>query len=427
MYRTSNKFSRNRRHGFTLIELLIVISILLILLTMTVMTVNFSRDSERVVGSALQIQSFLSGARDRAIQAKEPRGVRFFLDTDNYRAVTSMVYIDPANYWSDGNIQLRRWDADEDGVTDAGPVDIVGDGTADEDPTQVRVVAAPFENGWWELKRRGLLFDGLRMEIPKASNRWYTINTRLIDTTVARPAVQYLILDVAFADPGDTQVNQAQAFDSSGPEDYRIELPASVLPMDPVKLAENTIIDLDCSRLPIAWRPKISATPGGLGNFRYSQFMDVVFSPRGNVVGAAASAGVIHFYVCDEQDSITLKESLLLDPVFLADATVPGGLPAIGNFTANGSDLPTAKILTYNSLPSFLIPTNAIKSSTCSWLAGYADDDPYLVRDRRLVTLFTQTGAVSTHPVNIASDLAPDYDGFEDDPFLFAETGRTGR
>ena len=420
MNRNPQTFQNNPRSGFTLIELLIVVSIMLILMTMTISVVNFSRDSERVVGSALQIQSFLSGARDRAIQAKEPRGVRFFLDTENYRAVSSMVYINPANYWSEGTIQLRRWDeAPEDGTTDAGPVDINGDGTADESPTQVRVVAGA-DPGWWELKRRGLLFDGLRIEIPKDSNRWYTVNTRLIDTTVAKTPVQKLILDVAYSDPGDTQVNRAQAYDSGGPVDYRLELPASVLPMDPVKLAEDTIIDLDASKLPLAWRPGTTFETGGSGNLQYSQFMDVVFSPRGNVIGAASSAGVIHLYVCDKLDSVTLKEAYVSS---LAGAGAPM------KFTANGIDLSLDKVMQFNFLIRSVpfVPTNEIRTTEAAWLPDYPIDAPYLVRDRRIVSLFTQTGGASTHPVNIASDLAPDYDGLENDPFLYAETGRTGR
>ena len=58
------------RNGFTLVELLVVITIMLLLLSMTVYAVNFSRDSDRVGGGARQIQSALAGARDRAIYAK---------------------------------------------------------------------------------------------------------------------------------------------------------------------------------------------------------------------------------------------------------------------------------------------------------------------------------------------------------------------
>ena len=420
----SHLVNPNVRSGFTLIELLVVVTILALLLTMTVMAVNFNRDNERVVSATLQIQSFLAGARDRAIYAKEARGVRFFLDTTNYRAVTAMAYIDPAEYWSDGVIQLRRWDLNDNGTTDSSPADIVGDGTADENPSEVRVVAGS-DPGWWELKRRGLLFDGLRIRIPKGpTGTWYSVNTRLIDTTVAKTEVQKLILEVAYADPGDTQITQAVAFSSGGPVDYELELPPRILPMDPVKLPFDTIIDLDASKVPLSWRPGTTLASGGSGNLQYSQFMDVIFSARGNVIGGAAAEGVIHFYVCDAQDSITLKEAYVQS---LGPASATKML-----FTENGVPLDISKVMTFNAeIRSFpRIPTNEIRTQNAAWLTGHdtsAGEAPYLCRDRRVVTLFTQTGGVSTHPVNVASDADPDFDGIENDPFLFAETGRTGR
>ena len=414
------------RSGFTLIELLVVVTILALLLTMTVMAVNFNRDNERVVSATLQIQSFLSGARDRAIYAKEARGVRFFLDTTNYRAVTAMAYIDPAEYWSDGVIQLRRWDLNDHGTTDSSPADIVGDGTADENPSEVRVVAGS-DPGWWELKRRGLLFDGLRIRIPKGpTGTWYSVNTRLIDTTVAKTEVQKLILEVAYADPGDTQITQAVAFSSGGPVDYELELPPRILPMDPVKLPFDTIIDLDASKVPLSWRPGTTLASGGSGNLQYSQFMDVIFSARGNVIGGAAAEGVIHFYVCDAQDSITLKEA------YVASRTPVPSVTGTMLFTENGIPLDNSRVMRFNAevRGNRFIPTSEIRTQKAAWLTGHdtsAGEAPYLCRDRRVVTLFTQTGGVSTHPVNVASDADPDFDGIENDPFLFAETGRTGR
>lgn len=50
--------------GFTLVELLVVITIIVILLTMTLMTVNFTKEGDRVKGAAKQVQSFLAGARE---------------------------------------------------------------------------------------------------------------------------------------------------------------------------------------------------------------------------------------------------------------------------------------------------------------------------------------------------------------------------
>lgn len=399
------------RAGFTLVELLIVVSIMAILLTMTVMAVNFSRDSERVVSAALQVQSMLSGARDRAIYAKEPRGVRFFVDADNYRAITSMVYIDPAEAWDKGSIQLQRPDLNSDNVADSPNVTIVaGAGTH-----------------WWELKRRGLLFDGLRVRIPKGTaGTWYTISTQLIDITAAPPATQYLVLQVPYADPGDTKVNSVRAFDSGGPEDYELELPPRILPMDPVKLPADTIIDLDGSKLPPSWRPSFAVGSAGTGNFQYSQFMDVVFSPRGTVIGGAAAGGVIHFYICDNVDSLTLKDEYVNDLV--PYSPLPQGYTAADTLqlSANGEVHPMGKVLTFNQLlqaGGYFVPTNEILTTSASWLPDH-DTEPYLVRDRRVVTIFTQTGAVSSSQVYVNDD---DYGGNENDPFRYSETGETAK
>lgn len=416
----SSRQHHPRRQGYTLVELLIVISIIVILLAMTVTAVNFNTDAERVRGGAAQVQSFLAGARDRAIYAKEARGVRFFLDPVNNRAVTTMVYIDPAEYWSDGVIQLQRMDSDGDGRTNP-TADTDGDGTAENYGDNVVVVAGS-GTAWWELKRRGMLFDGMRIRIPKGpTGNWYPIRTSLIDITAGPTATQRLILSIPYRDPGDTPREQAKAFESGGPEDYELELPPRILPMNPVILPQGTVIDLDGSRLPDAWRPNVPvAGAQGSGNLLYSQFMDIVFSPRGNVVGSAASAGVIHFYVCDNDDSVTLKEEFtksLVDHV-----SAPASPPTL-RYAANGQDLPIAKVYTFNEgIRSIrFVPADEIDSDNVSWLTGY-NDEPYLTKDRRIVSVFTQTGAISVHPVN-PTDSGPD--GLADDPYFFAETGET--
>ncbi len=411
--------TRNLRGGFTLIEMLVVVSILAILLTMTVMAVNFSRDGDRVAGAARQIQSFLGGARDRAIYAKSPRGVRFFLDPGNPRAVSSMVYIDPAATWSDGIIQLRRWDADGNFVTDArtNTLDINDDGIAfdpedgmlGDNPTKIWVVTG-VGTAWWELKRRGLLFDGMRIRIPKGpQGNWYPINTRLIDTTVAPTNQQSLILGIPYRDPGDTPKEKALAFESGGPEDYEIQLPPRILPMEPVILPEGTVIDLDASKLPPAWRPFVAGAAQSSGNSLYSQYIDIVYSPRGNLVGEATTGGVIHFYVCDNEDSLLIKEEYIKS----LDSMPATALDIFNNQVRTGAPIP--------------IPADEINATTAPWAAasGIATTSkPYLVKDRRIVSVFTQTGAVSVHPVDAVDT---DGDGFANDPFYFAETGKSAK
>jgi len=408
-----NPVNERRRAGYTLIELLVVVSIVVIILSMTLMAVNFSRDGDRVTGAANQIQSFLGGARDRAIYAKAPRGVRFFLDPDNPRAVSSMVYIDPAETWSDGVIQLRRWDPEGDGRTNLVPPDpdINGDGVADN-PADIWMVAGA-GTAWWELKRRGMLFDGMRIRIPKGpQGSWYPIDTRLIDITNPPTELQALILSIPYRDPGDTPKEKAQAFDSGGPENYELQLPPRILPMEPVILPQGTVIDLDGSKLPDAWRPFVVGQNQSSGNLQYSQYMDVIYSQRGTVVGSAASGGVIHFYVCDNEDSLLLKEEFIEVELIQNQGRSPAD--AINAFNAG----------VRNPVSPF-IPADEIHSATAAWGARIAPaDKPYLVKDRRIVSIFTQTGAVSVHPVD-ATDAAGD--GFADDPFYFAETGESAK
>lgn len=373
-----------QRGGYTLVEILIVVGILVVLLTMTLMTVQFTRDGDRVTAAAAQIQSFLAGARDRAIYARAPRGVRLFLDTENPRALSAMVYIDPSQTWGDGVVQLRRWDPEVDDRTNigGGNVDINQDGVAD-DPRNVWMVLGE-GTGWWELKRRGLLFDGMRIRIPKGpGGSWYPINTRLIDVTQAPPTTQSLVLGIPYRDPGNTPVERSQAFESGGPEDYEIQLAPRILPGEPAILPEGTVIDLDGSQLANA---SLAASVG---------YIDFIYSPRGGLVGESATV-VNHLYVCDREDSLILKEEFL-------KANLPNN-------------------------PTRFIPLDSLDPATVPWIAGLAEvGNSYDVRDRRIVTISGQTGGVSIHPVNgsVQGQLEPA--GFADDPYFFAETGETAK
>ncbi len=392
---------RNERSGFTLVELLVVITIIVILLTMTLLTVNFTNEADRVKGAAGQVQSFLAGARDRAIYAKEPRGVRFFVNPENPRAVTTMAYIAPGGSWSSpensANISLERVDGNVDGDF--------------EDSADQVVRVHGFQNpGWWNLKRRGWLVDGLRIRIPKGpSGNWYPIDTRLIDTAIAPTADQILLLQIPFADAG----TKGQLLAHSNLT-YEIELPSKLIAQDPAILPESVVIDLDASKVPDGWRPQV-----GLNNGNYSGYMDVIFSPRGNILGDAAGAGVMHLYVGDSEDSLFLKERF--EAAYAASHG--GARPLYGSDNA-------------------FVPMDEIPLSV-SWITG---ENAYQTKDRRIVSVFTQTGAVSVHEVNgFFSEGSPltgdaedsldfdndsvtnEPDGLADDPYFFAETGKAAK
>ena len=389
----------SKRGGFTLVELLVVITIIVILLTMTLLTVNFSNEGDRVKGAAGQVQSFLAGARDRAIYAKEPRGVRFFVNPENPRAVNTMAYIAPGGSWSSpensANISLERIDGNIDGDF--------------EDAVDQVIRVHGFQNpGWWNLKRRGWLVDGLRIRIPKGpTGNWYPIDTRLIDVTIAPTADQILLLQIPFADSG----TKGQLVAHSG-FTYEIELPSKLLAQDPAILPESVVIDLDASKIPDGWRPQF-----GINSGNYSGYMDVIFSPRGNILGDAAGAGVMHLYVGDAEDSLFLKERF--EAAYKA---------------SHGGTRPS-----YTSDKSF-VPMDEIP---LSWITG---ENTYQTKDRRIISVFTQTGAVSVHEVNgFFSEGSPatgdsqdsldfdndsvtnEPDGLADDPYFFAETGKAAK
>jgi type II secretory pathway pseudopilin PulG len=66
--------------GFTLVELLVVILIVILLTAATLPAVLPALSERRVSEAALMVQAALAGARDAAIRANEPRGIRLLSD-----------------------------------------------------------------------------------------------------------------------------------------------------------------------------------------------------------------------------------------------------------------------------------------------------------------------------------------------------------
>jgi prepilin-type N-terminal cleavage/methylation domain-containing protein len=394
------------RSGFTLIELLVVIAILLIVAVMTAGVVNILTDGDDVRAGARQIQSMLEGARDRAIYAKAPRGVRFITrggtTSEDTRICREMVYIEPTKPWVEGIIQLERLDADNDGTPDSSTAN---DPISSTQAVIVRDIGWPSSPGtrWVELYRRKLLNGDLRIKIPNDdSGTWYPVvarspfpqtlaTDRLRGATVAGVGDGNLVattplrlrLLVPYIVPANTPASQVAAFNSgSGPLTYKLELSPSEVPNQvPVKLPRNVVIHLDrCSsdpntiarlgdRLPSAWR--ISQQPPGYPH-TYSENLDILFSPRGNVEGAAASAGILHLYVATQKDA-----------------------------DRDHTDWERATFLSPVTVPEYG-PRNP---------AGTSDDDTYERGEKAFVSIFTRSGAVSTHRVDAV------------DRFKYAEIG----
>lgn len=352
------------RAGFTLVELLVVISILLILMVMTVSAVNFTLNDEKVGSATRQIQSFLEGARSRAIRSKAPVGVRFFRDTElnGTDMVTTMAYIAPGDTWDEGTIRLER----------SVPAAAVAD-----------TVAGNWETFWWELYKRDQLELGMRIKIPNSpSGSWYTItgfNSAFSGSGPAAfdPSDPYplqMTISPAYRDPATSPAGQQIAFSDGGPGDYSLELPPRILPRQPVLLPDGTCLDLLSSKnLPLfSSQPATSST---------SQHFDIMFAPRGTVIGAAASTGLIHFYVGEVPAALAFRDYLTNSP-------------------------PAAAISVFVPPEEFVIEAG-----------GNAEP----VGRRAIVSLYTQTGSIVSVPEGVDPTDA-DSDGLADDPYFFAET-----
>ncbi len=460
----NNQFTlrSSTRAGFTLVELLVVISILAILVVMTVSSINFALSGDRTRGASRQVQSYLAGARDRAIYAKEPRGVRFMVDPNNPTAVTSMVYIAPSPDWVQGVIRLERIDASYplDGILDT-IFNVRGAGT-----------------DWRFLFKRGQIKDGARIKIPgDAIGSWYTINLTKSPIAEPDPAVsgspqpneynsaadEVLRLTTPYRDPGTSDPSEVVAFaPGSGPSTYLLELPPVVLSGEvPTLLPNNAGIDLDRSYLPASWRvtdvsvgednqpgkagvnddgsggTDNGAFPGeylwpGTDDYRlYSSQLDLMFSPRGTVTGSEAGGGKIHFFV----DTLANIQSSWRSSTDYSEGdrvTVPARSFEVD--INNSWDLtfrPYDRTYictspgTSGTAPSLFL-TAAARLEGGTFTDGSVTWKVELNSTPSLLSIFTRTGNVSAYPmffdaaVAVPSEKAPDV-------FYYAETGETAK
>ncbi len=424
-----------RSRGFTLVELLVVIGIVVLLATMTLLAVDLTLNSERVRAGARQVQSMIEGARDRAIHAREPRGVRLLVENDplNGRKCSSMIYIGASDVWSRGTIMLMRSDFDFDDQVDN--IDRDGDGKKDD---EIYMIVDAMENqsgnsnlanaadtkstGWVNLLQRGYLpvyedgnrnnildpgedlngngvldTDTARIKIPGDRNgTWYSVSTYHLSRNLyssnqrirQHPNVLELIPLRPYRDSGTTPPTEVIAFEGTGPNTYILELPSRVLPdAEPVLLPPDVVIDLDASSVPTSWRPQ--QIPSGVDPLQvsYSSKMDILFSPRGTVIGEEAAFGLVHFYLCLRKDVDAINSGV----------------------ASNGQAFP---------LRTPVVAANWSRAAVIPGEAGAATDPP--VGDRALVTLFTQTGRVGSYPLDPTDS---DSNKFADNPFSYPTRG----
>jgi prepilin-type N-terminal cleavage/methylation domain-containing protein len=251
---------RSSRRGFTLVELLVSMTIILILAGMTMAALSVSANGDRIPGAARQTQSMILGARDRAIYAGEPRGVRLISDPDNAMLINSFVFVGAPQTYGKGR-----------GTVDVVEVDDGDPATVDWWVTEID----PSQSGFQRLFRRGLLVAGARIRVPADSTRWYTISQ------VADPDSDGL---------WSLRLSRPYTDANFGSLEYSVTLEAGPLPgEEPRLLPRGVVIDLQSSKVPVWW----ALSP---------ERRDIMFNERGTAYGPLASTGVLSFHIADLAD-----------------------------------------------------------------------------------------------------------------------------
>ena len=346
----------NSRRGFTLVEMLVVISILLILSYMSLSIYNVAADSDRIRSSARQIQSYLEGARDRAILAgrNDPDsaiGVRFLANpngpqgTTSHVTVNSMVFVKKTEpitgeliaFGTLGNNSSRP----EELI-----VEVQDDRSLLTDPDKVSAI------NLGSLVAQSLLSEGAKIQVFRTPDSRITqdLFVNSVDTVNNRLTLNEPVTfnnPRTAGNPGPTTPPPISP-DEYGPFRFKLELEPTVMAnQEPRTLGTGIAIDIrnnngDISEYPAAW----SASAG--------RPFDIMFSPRGTVTGSAAASGLIHLVLRDVAD---IEKEVTLGNV----------------------------------------------------------DDPNREGEELIVTLFTRTGHISSHPVHPS------------DTFQFAETGQVAQ
>lgn len=291
---------RQSRGGFTLTELLIVVGIMILLSTLTMVAFS-SRNTDKTRSAARITQSVFLGAKDRAMNAKEPRGLRFIRDyrnadgTINQNIATGFVYVQPVQHdaYPAGSIQLERLDADGDKQADSNDVLVVHGASTGKTTVDWDFVWQKFQSVG-KIDINGQKRDIGQIRIPAGTGQWYAFYIENSGPYALSSGNEYLKLLVPYtASPAINPAPAVPAFPSTnkGTNSADIQFAYDVVPFhQPTPLPAGVVIDLAHSNIGAA---VLAQYPN----------IDIPFTPRGAVAGNLSGVGALHFCLRPEQDA----------------------------------------------------------------------------------------------------------------------------
>lgn len=279
------------RSGFTLVELLITVSILLVLAALTLSALNVSANNSRVPGAARDIQSYIEGARDRAIFRGRPVGVRFYLDPNgiqndagNTITVNSMAYVATPPVLT-GYLDIRQ--------------SVPGSSPPEDDLQSIVNIVNDAPGLWNQISNNRALIDtkiSMQIEIKDPTAGVFSLYRMSWDSITGTDGTGWK-LTRPYA--GSVLIGLP----------YKLTLLPAVMPNQTTRdLPSGVSINLESSRvnsrIPSFWyQPQFAVNalnPADNGN--YIRYMDVMFTPSGTGIGAASGAGMIQLHIAAVED-----------------------------------------------------------------------------------------------------------------------------
>ena len=285
-----------KRRAFTLVELLVSITILLILSTLVFAYLASGKSSEKMRSAARVAQSAFLGAKDRALHAKDLRGVRLIRDQTDGTLVTGFAYLQPLpmQTYATGSVQLERMDFDQDGQADTADIIVLhGFSTAPAVDWHAKVQFSPNPG---------------RVRIPAGTGQWYSFTWATSGPYAIGPMNEFLILQTPFVQTsGGVPFPSVPAFPQSNTatSSCDIQLGNDLLPFhQPITLSSGCVIDLKFSSVN-------AQTLAGIGTGTTPN-VDLMFSPRGSISGYLSGLGPLHFLIRDLRDATEGTDPRLL-------------------------------------------------------------------------------------------------------------------